>query len=106
MTAGIGDDGLPWPRIAPGYAIKDSLQIIENMRLHPTCSRFYFEHSGRKVTGLYRRQLWPEPSEDDIYAMLWQFAFVHLFAEYMNVPDAQFPAVDGLTNGVLDRGYR
>ncbi len=73
---------LPWPRVIPSLAVKDTFLGLENMRVHPTCEQFFFKHSETKVTGLYRRNLWPEPWEDDLYAMLWHFSLVRTSPEW------------------------
>jgi hypothetical protein len=96
------DDGMPWPRAVPSLAFKKEFIGVENLRLRPECAAFPFRHSPRRVTGLYRRRLWPEPSEDPVYGRLWFRALPHLMAVFRD----RDVAVDDADHGLLDRGYR
>jgi hypothetical protein len=79
MWAPTGFEGMPEfdesaSRVTPSTAIKVKLIGIENARLRPDCEAFYFYHSDIPVSGLYRRKLWPEPSEDPVYGLIWNEA--------------------------------
>lgn len=92
-----------WPLVIPSAAIKSRLNGIENMRTHPECEAFFFSHcEDRKIGGFYRRNLWPEPSEDPLYAALWHLAIRRSFRHY----PGDMPAIDDPEHGFLDRGYR
>lgn len=93
------------PRVLPSTAIKVKLVGIENVRRREDCEAFFFRHHERPVTGIYRRKLWPEPSEDPVYSLLWQHAIVTHFFLYEGTGD-NVPAVDDPDRGLLDRGYR
>jgi hypothetical protein len=97
------DDGMPWPRAVPSLAFKKEFIGVENLRLRPECEAFPFRHSPRRVTGFYRRRLWPEPSEDPVYAHLWVRAMPHVMAAFR---ENEMRAVDDPEHGLLDRGYR
>jgi hypothetical protein len=101
IRLGSADDRMPWPRAVPSAAIKKRMIGIENLLNRPGTHAFYFRHSHVKVTGLYRRELWPEPSEDPVYAQLWMMALPRLIEA-----GEDMPPVDGLQEGILDRGYR
>jgi hypothetical protein len=98
------DDRMPWPRASPSAAIKRQLVGIENLRYRPGCQAFHFRHGATKVTGLYRRDLWPEPSEDPVYGAIWQRAITHQMST-AGIPGLP-PAIDDPDVGLLDRGYR
>ncbi|MGR9249103.1 FRG domain-containing protein [Rhizobium leguminosarum] len=92
-----------WPLVIPSAAIKTKLTAIENMRSHPKCEAYFFSRSEkRKFAGPYRRDLWPEPADDPLYATLWNLAISKSFRHYPDDP----PAIDDPEHGVLDRGYR
>jgi hypothetical protein len=97
------DDGFPWPRVVPSLALKTEFRGVENLRLHPDCQAFYFWHGPKRVTGLYRRHLWPEPSEDPLFAVMWRKAFTFLSAATWSADT--MPAIDDRNKGLLDRGY-
>lgn len=94
------DESAPW--ISPSTAIKIRLTGVENLRLRDDCSGFYFKHSNKPVTGLYRRKLWPEPSEDPVYGLLWTNTSIMMLPR----DDGTMVPVDDLYDGILDRGYR
>lgn len=90
------------PMVSPSTAIKINLTGVENLRLRDDCEAFYFRHREKSVTGLYRRKLWPEPSEDPLYSLLWQQAVILMISKLGD----KLPPVDDLDQGILDRGYR
>lgn len=104
LNFGSGDDGLPWPRAVPSLAIKKQLIGVENVRHREECEVFYFKHGSTKVTSLYRRDMWPEPSEDPLYGNVWNFATYHMMRA--NRMSLMMPAIDDPEEGLLDRGYR
>jgi tetratricopeptide (TPR) repeat protein len=92
-----------WPLVIPSAAIKLHLIGVENIRAHPACMPHFFEHSSQRVTGFYRRELWPEPSDDPMYGGLWQLALDAIWHERSF--SSELPP-DDAKEGVLDRGYR
>ncbi len=99
--------GAAWPRAVPSAALKRRLVGVENLRHRDGCEAFYFRHGQARVTGLYRRDLWPEPSEDPLYAVLWNLATTHQLVSYFRPKEKpELIAVDDLEQGLLDRGYR
>ncbi|HKP39175.1 MAG TPA: hypothetical protein VJT71_20110 [Pyrinomonadaceae bacterium] len=90
------------PRVVPSTAIKVKLRGVENLRLHKDCEAFYFQHSGLPVTGIYRRKLWPEPSEDPLYGLIWNQAILVMASQGID----ELTAADDIDGGLLDRGYR
>lgn len=96
--------GYTIPRIDPSLAIKQEFLGIENILHDPGCDAFFFCHTDARVTGLYRRELWPEPSEDPLYQILWHTSTNLLMAAYLD--DEDMPAIDDSHDGILDRGYR
>lgn len=93
-----------FPKIIPSAAIKRRLIGVENLRADSNCQAYFFNHSEKRITGFYRRELWREPAEDPLYGALWQLARRHLFKFYGW--EKQPPAVDDPEVGILDRGYR
>lgn len=91
-----------WPLVVPSAALKVSLYGIENVRARDDCEPFLFKHSEKRVGGLYRRFLWPEPAEDPLYGALWDLAII----KGMSHHPLKGPAMDDPENGVLDRGYQ
>jgi tetratricopeptide (TPR) repeat protein len=91
-----------WPLVVPSAALKEELQGIENVRARADCEPFLFKHSEKRVGGLYRRFLWPEPSEDPLYGALWNLAIMKGMSHHSPVA----PAIDDPQQGVLDRGYQ
>lgn len=86
---------------------------VENLRANSACQAFPFQHSAKRVTGFYRRELWPEPADDPLYGALWQVALAHASLVHGGSLGAglgllwdTIPAVDHPTDGILDRGYR
>jgi hypothetical protein len=102
LFAGMPEFDESAPRVIPSTAIKVKLVRIENLRLRDDCEAFYFHHGDAPVTGLYRRKLWPEPSEDPLYGLLWNKVILIM----MSRTDDDLPGVDDINEGVLDRGYR
>jgi hypothetical protein len=96
------DLSTPWPRVVPSLAIKQRLVGVENVVHRDGCDAFHFLHGSKRIVGFYRRELWPEPSEDPLYGELWNVAFLHLLHRYGD----DFPAMDDPVEGALDRGYR
>lgn len=96
-----GAHGLKWPLVIPSAAIKRGMVGVENIREHPGCEAHLFEHSEQRVTGFYRRLLWPEPSEDPLFGKLWQLGLSVINPHW----DPAMPGVDDPEQGVLDRGY-
>lgn len=91
-----------WPMVVPSAAIKENLIGVENIKTRLQVESFYFRHGSYKVSGIYRRVMWPEPAEDPLYAVLWYTAMRYLIA---HSPEG-FPAIDDPEKGILDRGYR
>jgi hypothetical protein len=103
LSASNGDGSTDTiPRIDPSLAIKRHLLGIENILPDPGCDAFFFCHTGARITGLYRRELWPEPSEDPLYEVLWIKSFTRLMGAYGD----EMPPIDDPRQGILDRGYR
>lgn len=96
------DDGFPYPRAVPSNAIKIALVGIENLRLRADCEVYHFRHGSRRVTHFYRTLLWPEPSSDEVYQLLWALG-IGVLARYYGTA---IPAVDDPEAGLFDRGYR
>lgn len=97
------DDRGRWPLVIPSAAIKRDFIGVENLRADPNCQVFLFEHGKSRITGFYRRKLWPEPSEDPLYGALWRLGASQLFKAY---GWSDSPAVDDAAEGLFDRGYR
>jgi hypothetical protein len=91
-----------WPLVIPSAAIKREILGVENLRASSACEAYFFEHSEHRVTGFYRRELWPEPAEDPLYGALWQLAMAKLQRAY---GWGAMPAIDDPEMGILDRGY-
>lgn len=106
LFAGMPEFDESAPRVMPSTAIKIKLIAIENLRLRPDCEAFYFRHSDKPLTGLYRRKLWPEPSEDPLYGLLWNQAILVMMSHSSGDLSDDIPPVDDIEKGVLDRGYR
>jgi len=92
-----------WPLVIPSSAVKRHIIGVENLRSHPACEAFLFDHSDTRVTGFYRRVLWPEPADDPLYGRLWQLGIAVLSKP---LGFASMPAVDDPEQGIFDRGYR
>lgn len=90
------------PRVMPSSAIKVRLVGVENLLLRDDCEAFYFRHGTGRVTGFYRRDLWPDPSEDPLFSLLWSKS--NLMMSF--VPDFRAVEADDPDDGILDRGYR
>lgn len=97
------DESGKWPLVIPSAAIKRRILGVENLRVNPACEAYFFKHSEKRVTGFYRRELWPEPADDPLYSALWQLALAKLMESYGWV---EIPAIDDPESGILDRGYR
>lgn len=94
---------MPWPKIVPSTAVKLELTGVQNLLYRPGCTPFYFRHGSRKVVGIYRRDLWPEPFGDQLFACMWNGSIMPLMWEHREHP---VPGVDDKNEGPLDRGYR
>lgn len=97
------ESGGQWPLFIPSAAVKRKLIGVENLRSNPACEVYLFDHSEKRVTGLYRRELWPEPADDPLFGALWQVVLFELAKTY---GWDNMPAVDSVKDGILDRGYR
>jgi tetratricopeptide (TPR) repeat protein len=97
------NDNGRWPLVIPSAAVKREFIGVENLRADSNCQVFLFEHGTSRITGFYRRKLWPEPSEDPLYGALWQLGASQSFQAYAW---NEFPAIDDVAEGLLDRGYR
>jgi tetratricopeptide (TPR) repeat protein len=93
-----------WPLVVPSAALKETLYGIENVRAREECEPFLFRHSEKRVRGLYRRFLWPEPADDLLYQALWNLAIMKGMSHHPPPGDA--PAIDDPRDGVFDRGYQ
>lgn len=93
-------DSLPWPRAVPSLAVKKTLVGVENLRLRPGTMAFHFKHGQARIARFYRRDLWPEPSEDHLFGEIWRRS-VLLAADYLR----NAKSVDDPEDGLLDRGY-
>ncbi len=91
-----------FPLVLPSAAIKRSISGVENLRTSSCCHVFLFNHSNKRITGMYRRKLWPEPSEDPFYGAFWQLG-IHIYSMHYGLEN--MPPIDDTTTGILDRGY-
>ncbi|UZF94292.1 hypothetical protein [Bosea sp. NBC_00550] len=91
------------PLIIPSSAIKQTIVGVENLRSRADCQAFFFQHGPRRAAPVFRRGLWPEPSEDPLYGELWNLAIRMLIRRHF--PN-DIPPVDDPDHGLLDRGYR
>ncbi|MFZ4508987.1 MAG: FRG domain-containing protein [Fimbriimonas sp.] len=90
----------------PSAAVKRRLIGLVDVHTEPYCEAFSFQHTSQRVIGPFRRDLWPEISEDPVFRYLWNKALPYLIASTSNLAESERYAVDDPDKGLLDRGYQ